>query len=110
MSDQAAQVTPVVVELPPEIDVTNSEEVYEELVGVLAPGVEVLVGNLTGTEFCDSSGMHAIMHAQETAAARNVEMRLAVSTSGSVRRVLQLMGIAHLMPVYESLAEAVQPK
>jgi anti-anti-sigma factor len=93
MSDQAAQVTPVVVELP-----------------ALTPGVEVLVADMTGTDFCDSSGVHAIMRAQESAAARSVEMRLAVSPSSSVRRVLQLIGVAHLMPVYESLAEAVQPR
>lgn len=109
MNDQAAQVTPVVVELPAEIDVTNSEEVYEQLLAALGPGVAVLVGDLTSTDFCDSSGVHAIMHAQETAAARDVEMRLAVSPSSSVRRVLQLIGVAHLMPVYESLAEAVSP-
>ena len=108
MNDRVAQVTPVVVELPAEIDVTNSDEVYEQLVAVLAPGVAVLVADMTGTDFCDSSGVHAIMHAQESAAAREVEMRLAVSPSTSVRRVLQLIGVSHIMPVYESLEEAVQ--
>jgi anti-sigma B factor antagonist len=107
MSDHAAQVMPVVVELPAEIDVTNSEQVYQELVAVLAPGVDTVVADMTATVFCDSSGVHAIMHAYETADARDVQLRLAVSPATSVRRVLQLVGVARLVPVYPSLAEAL---
>jgi anti-sigma B factor antagonist len=108
MNDQAAQVVPVVVVLPAEIDVTNSEQVYEQLVAVLAPGVSTVVADLTSTVFCDSSGVHAIMHAYESAAARDVRMRLAVSPATSVRRVLELIGVARLMPVYPTLAEALE--
>ena len=107
MNDQAAQVVPVVVVLPAEIDVTNSEQVYEQLVAALAPGVSTVVADLTATVFCDSSGVHAIMHAYESAAARDVRMRLAVSPATSVRRVLELIGVGRLMPVYPSLAEAL---
>jgi anti-sigma B factor antagonist len=107
MNDQAAQVVPVVVVLPAEIDVTNSEQVYEQLLAALAPGVRTVVADLTSTVFCDSSGVHAIMHAYESAAARDVGMRLAVSPATSVRRVLELIGVGRLMPVYPSLAEAL---
>jgi anti-sigma B factor antagonist len=110
MSDQAAQVTPVVVVLPGEIDVTNCEQVYEQLVAVLAPGVDTVIADMTATGFCDSSGVHAIMHAYETAAEREVVLRLAVSPHTSVRRVLQLIGIGRLMPVHESLAEALEAR
>lgn len=96
---------PVVV-LPAEIDVTNSEQVYEQLVGAVAPGVETVIADMMATAFCDSSGVHAIMRAYEEAAARDVRMRLAVSSSTSVNRVLQLIGVGRLMPVYGSLAEA----
>jgi hypothetical protein len=47
------------------------------------------------------------MRAYESATERDVSMRLAVSSSTSVRRVLQLIGVSHLMPVYESLQEAL---
>ena len=107
MNDQAAQVVPVVVVLPAEIDVTNSEQVYEQLLAALAPGVSTVVADLTSTVFCDSSGVHAIMHAYESAAARDVRMRLAVSPATSVRRVLELIGVGRLMPVYPNLAEAL---
>jgi anti-sigma B factor antagonist len=107
MDDQASRIAPVVVVLPAEIDVTNSEQVYEQLAAVLAPGVDTVIADMTSTVFCDSSGVHAIMHAYESAAARDVRMRLAVSSSTSVRRVLELIGVGHLMPVYASLREAL---
>ena len=107
MNDQAARTVPVVVVLPAEIDVTNSEQVYEQLVAVLAPGVDTVIADMTATIFCDSSGVHAIMHAYESAAARDVVMRLAVSPATSVRRVLELIGVGRLMPVHASLEEAL---
>jgi anti-sigma B factor antagonist len=107
MNDQAAQVMPVVVVLPPEIDVTNSEQVYASLVAVLAPGVGTVIADMMATIFCDSSGVHAIMHAYETAAARDVRLRLAVSSATSVRRVLELIGVGRLVPVHASLQEAL---
>jgi anti-sigma B factor antagonist len=107
VNDQAAQVMPVVVVLPLEIDVTNSEQVYEQLFAALAPGVNTLVADMMSTVFCDSSGVHAIMHAYESAAAREVRMVLAVSSATSVRRVLELIGVGRLMPVYPSLQEAL---
>jgi anti-sigma B factor antagonist len=107
MNDQAEQVMPVVVVLPAEIDVTNSEQVYRQLLAALAPGVGTVIADMTSTVFCDSSGVHAIMHAYESAAARDVLMRLAVSPATSVRRVLELIGVGRLMPVYASLQEAL---
>jgi anti-anti-sigma factor len=107
MDDQAARVMPVVVVMPAEIDVTNSRQVYEELTGAIGPGVDTVIADMMSTTFCDSSGVHAIMRAYESAAERGVDLRLAVSSSTSVRRVLQLIGVGRLMPVYESLQDAL---
>jgi anti-anti-sigma factor len=108
MSDQAGPIMPVVVVLPGEIDVTNSDEVHQQLVSALSPDVATVIADLTATSFCDSSGVHAIMHAHERAAARDVGLRLAVSPGGSVRRVLQLTGADHIMAVFATVAEAIQ--
>ena len=108
MDDQAAPNVPVVVALPPEIDVTNSEEVYQQLVAAFGPGVDAVVADMMSTVFCDSSGVHAIMHAYESGAKRGGRMLLAVSPTTSVRRVLELIGVGRLMPVYPSLAEALE--
>jgi anti-sigma B factor antagonist len=108
MDDTAARPGgPVVVVLPAEIDVTNSDRVHEQLVEACAPGVAVVIADLTSTHFCDSSGVHAIMHAYERAAARDIRLWLAVPEVGSVHRVLQLTGVGRLMPVYPTLQDAV---
>ena len=66
-----------------------------------------LIADMMSTGFCDSSGVHAVLRAYETAAARDTEMLLAVSPSTSVRRVLELIGVGRLMTVYPSLQEAL---
>jgi anti-sigma B factor antagonist len=108
MDDQARPVTPVVVMLPSEIDVTNCDEVFEQLMEVLAPGVDTVVADMMETSFCDSSGVHALMRAYESAAARDIAMRIAVSPDGSVHRVLELIGASRLMPVHTNLADALR--
>ena len=107
MNDQAARVAPVVVMLPSEIDVTNADQVYGLLTAAFGPGVGTVVADMTGTVFCDSSGVHAIMHANDDATARDVRMRLAIAPDTSVRRVLQLIGVGKVIPVHESLGEAL---
>jgi anti-sigma B factor antagonist len=102
-----AQAMSVIVALPAEIDVTNSDEVHQQLVSVMSAGVGTVIADLTLTSFCDSSGVHAIMHAHERAVARDMGMRLAVAPGGSVRRVLQLTGADKIMPVFATVAEAV---
>ncbi|HVT67061.1 MAG TPA: STAS domain-containing protein [Trebonia sp.] len=94
--------------LPPEVDVVNSDEVFDELSAALAPGVDTVVVDMTATSFCDSSGVHAIMRAYEAAAARDIAMRVAAAPGGSVYRVLQLVGVGRLVAVYPSLEEALK--
>jgi anti-sigma B factor antagonist len=108
MSDQAAQIMPVVVVLPAEIDVINSEQVHDQLVAALRPGVDIVVADMTATTFCDSSGMHAVMFAHEAAVSRGIQLRLAVSPDGSVHRVLQLIGADRILSVYSTLSEATR--
>jgi anti-sigma B factor antagonist len=107
MDDQVSRVAPVIVELPAEIDVTNSGQVYDRLVAALTPGVESVIADMTSTSFCDSSGVRMIVRALESAAARGVRLRLAVPPEGSVRRVLQLTGVGSLVAIYPSLEEAI---
>jgi len=108
MNDQTAQTTPVVVVLPAEIDVTNAQQVHDQIVAALAPGVDVVIADLTRTSFCDSSGVHSLVFAHEAAVARGIRLRLAVSPEGSVRRVLQLIGVGRILSIHASLAEAIE--
>jgi anti-anti-sigma factor len=107
MNDQAAGIKPVIVVLPAEIDVTNSDGVYGQLHAALGSGAGTVIVDMTSTAFCDSSGVHAIMRAHEDATTRDIVLRLAVSPTGSVHRVLQLTGAALVMPVHSSVEEAL---
>jgi anti-sigma B factor antagonist len=109
MSDQAAQIMPVVVVLAAEIDVINSDEAYQQLTAAVAQGAPAVIADMTSTSFCDSSGVHAIMHAHEQAAAQGVVLRVAVPPNGSVRRVLQLTGAVKVLQVYSTVQEAMRP-
>jgi anti-anti-sigma factor len=109
MSDQPEQVMPVVVVLAAEIDVTNSDEAYRQLATAVAQGAPVVIADMTSTSFCDSSGVHAIIHAHNQATAHGVTLRVAVSPNGSVCRVLQLTGAVNVMRVYSTVQEAMSP-
>lgn len=108
MNDRTAQTTSAVVVLPAEIDVTNARQVQDQLVAALAPGVDVVVADMTATSFCDSSGVHSLVSAHEAAVARGIRLRLAVPPNGSVPRVLQLIGVSRIVPIHASVAEAIE--
>jgi anti-sigma B factor antagonist len=66
----------------------------------------VIVADLTGTTFCDSSGIRYLLLAQDAAAAHGAELRLAVQPDGMVLRMLTLMGLHRVFQVHVSLDKA----
>jgi anti-sigma B factor antagonist len=104
-----AQPRAVVVTLPAEIDIANADSVGEELSAAFAPGVRTVIADMTGTRFCDSSGISMLIVAHQNALSNHAELRLVV-LSTAVLRALTLVRIDHLLPVYPSLAEALRPK
>jgi anti-anti-sigma factor len=110
MNDQERQVRlqadPVVVTLPAEIDMSNADSVGRDLTAALAPGVPVMVADLTSTVFCDSGGLRNLVVAYHEAAANGTELRLAVG-SRTVLRVIELTGMPRLMGVYPTVEAAL---
>jgi anti-sigma B factor antagonist len=94
------------VVLPVEIDVSCAGRVGDGLNAALADGVRVVVADLSGTGFCDSSGVRTLVLFHRRAAARGAEVRMVV-TSPTVRRVFELMGVDGVLPVYGTLGEAM---
>jgi anti-sigma B factor antagonist len=109
MRDPQCRTQPVVVTLPAEIDISNAGRVGDELCAALAPGISTVIADMTGTRFCDSSGISMLVMAYRKATASNVELRL-VAVTTEVLRALTLVRIDHLLPVYPSLAEALKPE
>jgi anti-sigma B factor antagonist len=92
----------VVVAVPAEVDVTNSAQVDQMLADVAAQGPEIMTVDMTATNFCDSSGIHALAHAHRLVTADGGELRIAIGTSPALR-VLQLTGLDQVLTVYQDL-------
>lgn len=95
-----------VVSLPGEIDITNADQVREDLLSVLNQGAALLIADLSKTTFCDSAGVSALARSFRRAKASQSGMRLVVSTQ-AVQRVLALTGIDRLLDIYPSVAASL---
>jgi anti-sigma B factor antagonist len=95
-----------VISVPPEIDMTNADQVRDDLLSVLNRGPATLIVDMGGTTFCNSSGVNAMIRAHRRATACESHMRLVV-TAPAVRRVLSITGLDHLIEVYPSVAAAL---
>jgi anti-sigma B factor antagonist len=96
---------PVVV-APEEIDITNAEALRSALLTAAASGPGTLVVDMTRTQFCDSSGPHALAAAHKRAEAEGREVLLVVP-SAVVLRVFALTGVDRMIPNFTNLAEAL---
>jgi anti-sigma B factor antagonist len=106
----APDVTPAtaaVVSMPGEIDAANAADVEALITAALAPGITVVIADLTATRFCDSSGLQQLLLAHRRAAAAGAQLRLAVLPGGPVSRVVELTGINRHVPVYPALKLAI---
>jgi anti-sigma B factor antagonist len=99
-------VIPEIVTLPIEIDIRNAYRVARELCAALRPGVQVLIADLSLTEFCDSSGVRSILIARDKAIRCDAELRLVIP-SVAVLRVLSVLGLEPLLEIYPSLGMAL---
>ncbi|SRR6266480_4270470 len=97
-----AQEATIVVPLPGEIDMANADRVGEELNAAFGPGVGIVIADMSGTRFCDSSGICALVMAHQRAKASNTEFRV-VARPGEVRRVLEIMRLDTVLAIYPRL-------
>jgi anti-sigma B factor antagonist len=107
MADREQGSGPVIVPMPAEIDLANAGRVGEQLCIAANPGVTVIVADLTATQFCDSAGIRTLLYARDNVAARHAQLRLAVASSGAVRRALQVIGLQHVLPMYPTVEAAL---
>jgi anti-sigma B factor antagonist len=98
-----------VVAAPAEIDISNADCLDAVLREAAARGHARFVVDLTGTQFCASSGVGVLVLAHKRAVAEGGELRLVRPTSASVLRVFAFTGIDQVIPHFPSLYEAVVP-
>src|ERR1700749_42030 len=70
-----------VVAAPEEIDITNAEALRSALLQAAASGPGTLAVDMTRTQFCDSSGPHALLAAHNRAEAAGGEVLLVIPSA-----------------------------
>jgi|HubBroStandDraft_6_1064221.scaffolds.fasta_scaffold568603_1 anti-sigma B factor antagonist len=96
-----------VVTTPDEIDVGNAARFRAALLTAADHGQRAIIVDMTGTEFCDSTGLNVLVRALRQADGAGGELRLAVGGT-ALQRVLAVTGVATMFGVYPSLGEALQ--
>ena len=95
-----------VVTAPEEIDITNAPALRSALVEAAAHDHGTVVVDMTGTQFCDSAGLHTLLAAHKRAQAEGGELLLAIATA-PVLRVFALTSTDRLIPSFTSLDQAL---
>ena len=95
-----------VIATPGEIDVSNAEALRSALLDASANGQRTLVVDMTRTQFCDLSGLHALVAAHHQASASGHEVLLVISST-AIFRVLGLTGMDRLIPNFTTLDQAL---
>lgn len=97
----------VVVTTPDEIDIRNAESLHHALLRALARNLPGVVVDMSGTEFCDSTGLNVLVRAKKQAEAQGRQLRLVVRGAALVR-ILEVSGIGPMFEIFDSLDQAVQ--
>jgi len=96
-----------VVATPEEIDISNAGLLREALHSATASGQPVIVVDMSGTEFCDSTGLNVLVRALGQAEEAGGELRLVMGGTG-LQRVLTVTGVAGMFRIYETLGQALE--
>lgn len=98
---------PVIVALPEQVDLSNSETICMQICSALDNGAAIVVVDMTPTVFCDSSAFRMLLVASDRAVENGAQLRVAASAGGPVLRALGLMGFDHVLQIFPSLGEAL---
>jgi anti-sigma B factor antagonist len=97
----------VVMSVHGEIDLYTVPRLQRELTGVLAADGPVrLVVDLSGVDFCDSTGVNVLLAAHRQAKEAGGDLELAAPRP-SVRKILQVTGLEAVFTVTDKPAQAV---
>jgi anti-sigma B factor antagonist len=111
VSDVAFPVTQrddlVIVTTPDEIDIGNAWQLREALLSAAVADPPAVIVDMSGTEFCDSTGLNVLVRALKRATEEGSELRLVVRGTALVR-ILTVSGVGSMFRVYDSLGQALE--
>jgi anti-sigma B factor antagonist len=96
-----------VLAAPAEIDITSVGHLRADLLHLFNLGHRVVVADMSRTQFCESTGLHALLGVHKRVQADGGELRLVIPEDGALPRLLILTGIDDIIPCFGSLKEAL---
>lgn len=110
--DELVQVVPKehggipVREIFGEVDASNVDEVFAQLLDGLGPEYPGVVVDLRATSYLDSAGVRMLFDLTRRLRSHRQDVRLVVDTSGPVRRVLALTALDGIVPTHTDVPAA----
>jgi anti-sigma B factor antagonist len=95
-----------IARLEGELDLATTPVLRERLLGVLSPGVRLLIIDLSGVSFCDVAGLAVLIGTQRRATAHGITVRVA-SPRPQVAKLLRITGLDHRLTICATLADAL---
>ena len=95
-----------VITLPAEIDIANAGELRAALLAAAKRGDASVVVDMSGTAFCDSTGLNVLVRAHKWALVEGGALRVVVAEPTLIR-IFTVIGADQMIPVFASLDEAV---
>ena len=90
-----------------ELDMSNSEVLEEAIDKARQDGAKNLIVDLRALSFMDSSGLRLLLNTWNESKLSDRRLSIVVSTSGLVRRVLEISGCDSILPVVDDLNDAL---
>jgi stage II sporulation protein AA (anti-sigma F factor antagonist) len=97
--------TCTVVELPPEVDLSNSSAVLADLLSAINRGGTHLIVDARAVRFMDSSGLNALIRARQRTEAMNGSLHV-VAPTHRLRRLLEISRLDRVLRRVDSIEEA----
>jgi anti-sigma B factor antagonist len=96
-----------VVEVVGELDLSTVGH-WEATVGRAARGVEAVVLDVSGVEFLDSAGVHALFRMLTTLQNQGKRLVIVAPQEGRVRRLLEILDVPSLAWIGDTVEEALE--
>jgi anti-sigma B factor antagonist len=95
-----------VARLRGDLDIATIPALREQLVGVLGPGVRLLIIDLSEVSFCGAAGLAMLTGTQRRARARGITVRLAAPRPQTAK-LLRITGLDRSLTICATLADAL---
>jgi anti-sigma B factor antagonist len=96
-----------VVKLMEQVDSVTSAELEATLQTAMAANPRLLICQFTTTRYISSGGLRVLLLAAKNLKRAGGQLALVCHKTNYVYEVLELTGITHLVPVFETLEEAM---